>query len=224
MSRSASRYLTVALLLAATALGGKWLRSGTASESSEPATVGYHLVADIDHWHRTPRQQWVTAAYDLRSGPQLADIPLSLGEWQGVDVSRSREDVQIYLQPDHYVSRLYTLPDGRGLWLSLIAGRQAKSFHPPQICYNGWQTDVQGEEVMLDEGRLHMLRVVTRRGKEENKEEHIILYFFLWPDAVRALENGLVMFKVTATQPWGSLEETVALEKEFTRLFFVEAD
>jgi hypothetical protein len=220
MSRPAFRYLIAALLLAATALGGWWLRSGAAGDRDQPATTGYRLVADIDHWHRTPRQQWVTAAYDLRPGPQLADVPLTLGNWQGVDVSRSRQDVLIYLEPDHYVSRLYTLPDGRALWLSLIGSRQARSFHPPQICYTGWQTEVQGEEVTLAEGRLHMLRVVARRGEEE----HVILYFFLWPDAGRTLEDGLVMFKVTATQRWGSLEETVALEKVFVRLFFVEAE
>lgn len=220
MSRSALRYLIAALLLAATALGGWWLRSGTAGRGGGSATTGYRLVADIDHWHRTPRQGWVTATYDLRSGPQLAGVPLSLGDWQGVDVSRSRQDVLVYLEPDHYVSRLYTLPDGRALWLSLIGGRRAKSFHPPQICYAGWQTEVEGEEVALAEGRLHMLRVVARR----EGEEHIILYFFLWPDADRALENGLVMFKVTATQRWGSLEETVALEKAFARLFFASAE
>jgi hypothetical protein len=219
MSRSAFRYLTVVLLLAATALGGRWLRSGTRGEDSKSATTDYCLVTDIDHWHRTPRQQWVTAIHDLRSGPQLDAIPLSLGEWQGVDVSRSREDVQIYLNPDHYVSRLYTLPDGQALWLSLIGSRQAQSFHPPQICYAGWQTDVQGEKVELAQGHLHTLRVVARRAQEE----HIILYFFLWPDAGRALEKGVMMFKVTATQRWGSLEETVALEKAFIQLFFAAA-
>lgn len=220
MSRYTFRYLISALLLAATALGGWWVRSGTADKGGGSVTTGYRLVADIDHWHRTPRQQWVTAIYDLCPGPQLAAVPLSLGDWQGVDVSPLREDVMIYLEPDHYVSRLYALPDGRTLWLSLIGGRQAKSFHPPQICYTGWQTEVEGEQVTLAEGRLQMLRVVARR----QGEEHIILYFFLWPDARRALEDGLVMFKVTATQRWGSLEETVALEKVFARLFFTSAE
>ena len=219
MSRSAFRYLIATLLLAATALGGQWVRSGSLAQGGGPGATGYRLVADIDHWHRTARQGWVTAIYDLRSGPQLANVPLSLGDWQGTDASRSREDVLIYLEPDHYVSRLYTLPDGRALWLSLIGGRQAKSFHPPQICYAGWQTEVAGEEVALAEGRPHMLRVVARR----EGEEHIILYFFLWPDASRALEEGMVMFKVTATQRWGSLEETVALQKAFVRLFISSA-
>lgn len=220
MPRSTVRYLIAALLLTATALGGWWLRSGAASDDGGLTTTGYRMVADIDHWHRTPRQQWVAATYDLRLGPQLDDVPLSLGEWQGVDVSRTREDVLIFLEPDHYISRLYTQADGRALWLSLIGSRQAKSFHPPQICYTAWQTEVVSEEVALAVGSLHMLRVVARRGEEE----HIMLYFFLWPDASRALEDGLVMFKVTATQRWGSLEETVALEKAFARQFFTAAE
>jgi len=218
MPRSALRYLIAVLLLAATALGGWRLRS---NEAGSETTGDYRLIADIDHWHRTPRQQWVTAAYDLRPGPQLANVPLKLGEWQGVDAPDSqREDALIYLEPDHYLSRRYALPDGRALWLSLIGSRQAKSFHPPQICYNGWQTEVQGEEVSLAEGQLHMLRVVARR----EGEEHIILYFFLWPSAERALKEGLVMFKVTVTQQQGSLEEAIALEKEFVRLFFLAVE
>ncbi len=210
-----------ALLLAATALGAWWLRARTTVGGGDlSAAGGYRLLADIDHWHRTPRQQWVTATYDLVSGPQLADIPLLLGNWQGEDVSRSRQDVLIFLEPDYYLSRRYALPDGRTLWLSLIGSRQARSFHPPQICYTGWQTAVQGEEVALAQGSLHTLRVVARRAQEE----HIILYLFLWPNADRALEEGLLMFKVTATQRWGSLDETVALEKAFVRLFFSQAE
>ena len=220
MSRSAFRYLVAVLILAATAFGGWWLRAGQLSVVDNPETQGYRFVADIDHWHRTPRQQWVTATYDLRSGPQLANIPLTLGDWQGLDMSRSREDVLIFLEPDHYISRLYRLPDGRALWLSLIGSRQAKSFHPPQICYTGWQTTVEGEKTALAQGNLHMLRVTA--GREE--EKHIMLYFFLWPDTNRNLEDGLLMFKVTATRQWGSLDETVALEKDFVRLFFTAAE
>jgi hypothetical protein len=219
MSRPAFRFLIVALLLGTTAVGGWWLRSAGTKDTGAAASE-HRFVADIDHWHRTPRQGWVTAAFDLRSGPQLADLPLTLGDWQGVDVSRTREDVLIYLEPDYYISRQYALPDGRAVWLSLIGGRRAKSFHPPQICYTGWQTDVQGEEVPLEEGRLHTLRVVARRGEEE----HVMLYFFLWPNAERALEDGLLMFKVTVTRPWGPVEEVVALEKQFVRQFFLRAE
>ncbi len=215
MSRSALRHLIAVGVLAATALGGWGVRAGRGGSTA----TGHSLVADIDHWHRTPRQQNVTAIYDL-SGPQLINLPLSLGDWQGSDISRSREDVLVYLEPDHYVSRRYALADGRALWLSLIEGRQAKSFHPPQICYSGWQTKVQGEKVPLAEGNLHMLRVVARR----EQEEHIMLYLFLWPNANRALEDGTVMFKVTATQRWGSLAETVALEEAFVQLFFSRAE
>lgn len=220
MSRSALRYLIAVLLLAATALGGWRLRTQAVPRDDAPESTGYRLVADIDHWHRTPRQQWVTAAFDLRSGPQLAEVPLSLGQWQGMDVSRSREDVLIFLEPDHYVSRYYALPDGRGLWLSLIGSRQAKSFHPPQICYTGWQTQVTGEEVTLENGHLQMLSVQARR----EGEEHIMLYFYLWPDANRNLEDGLVMFKVTVTQWQGTIEEAIELQKTFIRQFFLAAD
>ncbi|MFZ5916943.1 MAG: exosortase-associated EpsI family protein [Chloroflexota bacterium] len=212
------RYLIAALILSATAFGAWWLHIDRLTDGSDGD--GHRFLADIDHWHRTPRQQWVTAHYDLSSGPQLADIPLQLGNWLGSDVSRSRQDVLIYLEPDYFISRYYALPDGRALWLSLIGSQQAKSFHPPQVCYNGWQTDVQGQEIELAEGRLHTLRVVARQGDQE----HIVIYCFLWPNADRVLEDGMVMFKVTVTQRQGTFDEAITLQQEFIRLFFAAAE
>ena len=182
--------------------------------------AGYTFVTDIDRWQKTHRERMVIARYDLSLGPQLHDIPLQIGDWTGEDVPQTNVEVQILLEPEEYIYRRYRRDDGKIVWLSIIGSRQAKSFHPPQICYDaaGWRTQVASEEIPLREGAIYAMKV----GAEKDAWTHIVLYFFLYPDYLRDQSKGVVLFKVTA--PLGESEgATLALEKSFIRQFFLEA-
>jgi hypothetical protein len=184
------------------------------------ANQGLQFVADIDNWRRTDRERALSTEYDFQLGPNLAQLPLEMGEWQGVDVPQTNLEVFILLEPEYYIFRRYRRPDGRSLWLSLIGSRKSKSFHPPQICYvsDGWQTDVSSDPVPLGDGELYALKVIANK----NRITHAVLYFFLWSDHSRDPTAGTVLFKVAAPVQ-GSLEETVAMEKTFIQQFFTEA-
>ncbi len=185
-----------------------------------PDGAGHRLVADIDRWRSTNRERTVEARYDFTLNADLKALPLQVGDWQGADIPQTNVEVAILLEPEQYVYRRYTRPDGKYVWLSLIGSRQTKSFHSPQICYtaDGWQTDVTSQPVALDEGSLYMLRVDARKAPWE----HVILYTFLYPNSLRQAEDGAVLFKVTAPLS-GTPEETVALEEAFLREFFHSA-
>lgn len=180
----------------------------------------YTFVTDIDRWRRTQRERAVQSEYDFSLGPQLQDLPFEIGEWQGADIPQTNIEVQILLEPEEYVYRRYRRPDGRYVWLSVIGSRQAKSFHSPQICYDadGWQTTVASEPIELAEGEIYGLMLEAQKGRWEQ----VVLYFYLYPDYLRDASAGTVLFKVTAPLE-GSLEETLALQKEFIRLFFQSA-
>ena len=181
---------------------------------------GYVYVTDIDRWRKTRRQRMVRARYDLSLGPQLHDIPLTLGPWQGQDVPQDNIEVQILLEPEEYVYRRYQRADGKVLWLSIIGSHQSKSFHPPQICYDaaGWQTSITSTDIPLDRGSFYALQVRA----DQDPWTHLVLYFFLFPDESRDPSQGMVLFKVTAPM-LGSEEDTLALEKAFLRWIFQEA-
>jgi len=180
----------------------------------------FEFVADIDDWQATDRQRTVQARYDFRLGPHLHQIPLQIRDWRGTDIPQTNLEVFILLEPEEYVYRQYALPDGRFVWLSLIGSRKSKSFHPPQICYaaDGWQTSMSSEPIPLAKGELYALMLeATKSGNR-----HLVLYFFLWPDARRDIQAGEVMFKVTSPL-WGTKEETLELQKSFIREFFASA-
>ena len=176
-------------------------------------------VVDIDNWRRTPYERVVTSPFNLSVEANLEDIPMRIGEWTGVDTPVTNIEVFILLEPEQLVQRRYSLPDGRYVWLTLLASRKARSFHPTEMCYiaDGWQTNLDSVEVPLKRGSLRALRVRARKGEWE----HLVLYFYVWPNTARDLSQGVIMFKVTSP-PWGDEATTLALAQDFVREFFWE--
>lgn len=192
---------------------------------SMPAISGYEFVADIDHWQRTERERLVTSPYNFNLAGDLTALPLKLGDWTGMDVPQTNLEVAILLDPEQYVYRLYHLPDGKAIWLSLIGSRKSKSFHSPQICYDtdGWQTDASAAVVPLARGEVYALRLQARKSfGESGAIEHLVLYFYLWPDYARNLQEGMVLVKVTVPVT-ATAEEALELGKEFIQLLFTSA-
>ena len=222
MQRDQARYLLVIGLLGAAVLAAAIIMLG--GRAGAARSGDYAFVADIDTWQRTERARLVRSPYDFSLAGDLNRIPMALGEWTGEDTPQTNLEVFILLEPEQYIQRKYTLPDGRFLWLSLIGSRKSKSLHSPQICYDtdGWRTDASSAPVPLGDGELTALRLAASKPASGGGAQHAILYFYLWPDAVRDPQDGMVLVKLTAPI-YGSLEETLEMEKAFTRLLFTSA-
>ncbi len=224
MSHDQRRHLLVIVVLLA-AIGATFLISQR-NRLGAVAGTGHEFVADLDNWQRTERERAVTSPYDFSLGSDLGkQIPLKLGDWIGQDVPQTNLEVFILLEPEQYVQRMYQLPDRRFVWLSLIGSRKSKSFHSPQICYDtdGWQTEASSEAIPLDAGEAYALRLVaTKRITADVSAEHVIMYFYLWPNYARNPQDGMVLVKVTAPL-YDTVENTLALEKEFLRQLITSA-
>jgi hypothetical protein len=223
MSRDQRRYLLViaVLILSVGAAGLVMFRDRlTVGATSN----GYQFVADVDNWQRTEHERAISTRFDFNLKSDLKRIPLKLGDWQGEDVPQSNVEVFILLEPEQYVQRMYRLPDGRFVWLSLIGSRKSKSFHSPQICYDtdGWKTEASSEAVPLDRGEVYALRLVAQKAVDGGTADHIITYFYLWPSYERNPQDGMVLVKLTAPL-YGTVDETVELEKRFFRELFTSA-
>lgn len=185
----------------------------------------YTYVADLDFWRRTERERTVVANARFDLTAQLDEVPLLVGDWQGVDVPETNQEVMILLDPEQYVQRLYHDSQGHYIWLSMIGGRSSQPFHAPDICYDadGWQYHLGSHAIALDGGGdlygLWLQAKKTLPGAEE-PTEHIVYYFYLFPDGRRQLGDGIVLFKVTSDR-YGTVEETLDLLASFVREFFV---
>jgi hypothetical protein len=190
-------------------------------------TEQFTYVADLDFWQRTEREATLVAnaRFDLAS--DLNRVPLTIGDWQGVNAPETNQEVMILLDPEQYVQRWYHNSAGQYIWLSLIGGRSSQPFHAPDICYDadGWQYNLGSHAVTLDGGgNLYGLWLEAKKQMPNEKDltEHIVFYFYLFPDSRRELSDGIVLFKLTSPR-YGTVEETLNLHADFVRQFFASA-
>ncbi len=193
--------------------------------AGDEATFIY--VADLDYWQRTDRERSVGTTIPLDLAHDLGQMPWQVGDWQGEDVPETNLEVFILLQPEQFVQRLYRDSAGHYLLLSLVGGRQSRSFHPPDLCYDadGWQTSLSSRAIALDEGgELYGFRLEARKTMpgETLATQHEAFYFYLFPNPQRDQADGIVLFKLTSSLS-GSVEDTLALQDDFVRHLFRRA-
>lgn len=225
------RNLTVVGLLLAGLLvvyAPTYFASQADSQRSIDGVVTHSYVADLDFWQKTPREATVYASTRFDLDSDLNDVPSSVGNWTGQDVPETNQEVMILLEPEQYVQRLYQDDAGRYLWLSMIGGRSSQPFHAPDICYDadGWQYDLGSRPIALDGGgELYGLWLEAEKMMpgDRSPTEHVVYYFYLFPNGRRDLSEGIVLFKLTSSL-YGSVEETLDMHADFARNFFVRAE
>lgn len=193
----------------------------------KPAGAAPTYIADLDYWQRTDREVEVVAKTRFDLDADLTNVPLTVGDWQGKEMPETNEEVMILLDPEQYVQRLYQNSDGRYIWLSMIGGRSSQPFHAPDICYDadGWQYNLSSKAIPLEEGgEVHGLWMEAEKvfPGDDKSTEHIVFYFYLFPNRARELKDGIVLFKLTSSR-YGSVEETLDMQADFVRQFFVSA-
>jgi hypothetical protein len=210
------------LVVVAILLGGLLVSYASLwGDSGSNQVPGFSYVVDLDYWRRTEREQLVKTDLHFDLAHDLDDVPLQIGEWQGEDVPETNLEVFILLEPEQFVQRLYQDSDGHYLWLTLIGGRNSRSFHPPDLCYDadGWKASLSSQAISLDEGgEIYGLWLEAHKpGVDEAADfEHMVFYFYLFPDSKRDQADGIVLLKLTSPR-YGSVEETLAVQGDFLR-------
>lgn len=187
----------------------------------------FSYVTDLDFWQQTPRAKTVftNSRFDLAT--DLRNVPLVVGDWQGEEVPETNKEVMILLDPEQYVQRLYKNSAGHYIWLSMIGGRSSQPFHAPDICYeaDGWKFNSDSYPIELGDGQqLYGLWLEAKKQMpgDEHFTEHIVFYFYLFPNAKRDLSDGIVLFKLTSSR-YNSAEETLTMQADFVRHLFTGA-
>ena len=205
-----------------------YLSSQAGPQAIEDETNTHRYTTDLDFWQKTPRERAVYATTRFDLDADLSDTPTQIGNWTGQDVPETNQEVIILLEPEQYIQRLYQDDQGRYLWLSMIGGRSSQPFHAPDICYDadGWQYDLGSHPISLDGGgELFGLWLEAEKLIPGDTEatQHIVYYFYLFPNEQRDLSQGIVLFKLTSSV-YGSVEETLDMHADFVRNFFVRTE
>lgn len=193
-------------------------------QPAAPSTNQFSYITDLDFWQRTDREKTVFANTRFDLGTDLRNVPLKLGDWQGEEVPETNKEVMILLDPEQYVQRLYKNSAGQYIWLSMVGGRSSQPFHAPDICYkaDGWKFNTDSQAIKLQDGsEIYGLWLEAKKlmPGDTNYTQHIVFYFYLFPNKSRNLSDGIVLFKLTSS-PYGSAEQTLALQADFVRQLF----
>lgn len=196
-------------------------------QSSNASATSFAYIADLDFWQRTDRETAVDAIARFDLAHNLNNVPLTVGGWRGIDVPETNQEVMIQLDPEQYIQRLYQNDAGQYIWLSMIGGRSSQPFHAPDICYDadGWRYDFGSQAMPLPNGgELYglWLDAKKRLPGDQQDTEHVVFYFYLFPSPDRRLDDGIVLFKLTSPR-YGSLEETLTIQRDFVQQFFTGA-
>jgi hypothetical protein len=76
----------------------------------------------------------------------LKELPVRVAEWTGKDMELDAVSLE-QLQPDDYVWRTYTDPNGIPLDFMVVYGHLKQTYHSPGFCLpgGGWQIDQKSE-------------------------------------------------------------------------------
>jgi hypothetical protein len=233
MRRSQSGTLLVILLLAVIGVGPVAYVNWREQQATTPAALApstsapapYVYFIDVEGWYnRTQYERAVASPYDL-SWDHLADLPMTIGEWQGNPVDVGPEITEWFDTPDIALRRRYVNSRGQTVWLSFFGSRGRKSYslfeHTPVTSYPaaGWTLlDSQVAGIGIRRGQMYVQKAVL----EKDGEQRTVLYWYLWNDPSRDPNRGLLTVRLHAVSQ-GNQAETLEGAAGFLRLLFPES-
>jgi hypothetical protein len=118
-----ARYLFLLVLLGSLLL--PQARS-VVSADPPPSTEAWYDM-DREAWMHTDDERLVRTKFDLRNGPNLAEVPLQMGPWTGRDVPIANEETFPTLDADRIVYRMYQRSGLRTVIFSVIGATKGRA-------------------------------------------------------------------------------------------------
>jgi EpsI family protein len=148
----------------------------------------------------------VKTAYDfnLYAGPQ--QVPHYIGPWEGTDFPLNLE-AYTSVEPELLINRAYRNSRGERVAFTVIGSNTSRKLHRPEICYRAadWLVEeLPPATIMLDDGKVALKRFIAR--SDSLHERRLVLYWYLWHDERRRIEDGAYIMQV-ATSLIGQSDE-----------------
>ncbi len=174
--------------------------AATAPAAAEVSRI-YKFTSDTSHYYSTSHEGKFVASSDLLNAGNLENIPLRFSGWEGEKLVSDDPNI-LYLR--YYESAA----QDAGLFFVAVHGTNESQFHTPEVCYigEGWKVEERDFATLeLRDERFEVRYALASR----DDMEHLILYWYLWPDSTRNITDGMTMLRVSVM-----IEDTIeAAEK-----------
>ena len=151
----------------------------------------YKFTSDTSHYFSTSHEGKFVSNTNYLYKPNLEHLPWHLGSWEGFDLQSDDSNILYH--------RFYqNEKSGAGIYLMAVHGTNESQFHTPEVCYigDGWKVEERKFKSITLRDEVFQVRYSIAL-KEDM--EHLILYWYLWPDSRRNITDGLVMFRLAVS-------------------------
>jgi EpsI family protein len=173
--------------------------------------------------------------------PQLANVPVQLGQWKDVSEQALDPAVQQYLRPDSYILRDYTNPESGGavnLFVAYFKSIQSGyGPHSPSVCLpgSGWlvrdrtiiNMSVPGREAgipvnkfILEKSGQHLLMLYWYQNDRNVWAEEFQGKLRLLPDLIKYKRSDVSLVRLVRPLPGDDATQALTELKQFTQLVF----
>jgi hypothetical protein len=113
-----------------------------------PAWIGFTLVVAFGVAEGLWANRWQTSEAAERAAAALAEVPLSVGDWQGEARELDARQSAHAEITGHLWRRYVNRRTGAEVTVLLVCGRAGPvALHPPEVCYGGAGYHLAGEKV-----------------------------------------------------------------------------
>ena len=166
--------------------------SNSASRKDETSLSRiYKFTTDTSHYFSTSHEGKFVSNTNYLYKPNLENLPWHLGDWNGFDLQSDDENI---LYHRYYENK----NSGALVYLMVVHGTNESQFHTPEVCYigDGWKIDERHFKSITLRGETFQVRYSIAI---KDDMEHLVMYWYLWPDSRRNITDGMVMFRVAVS-------------------------
>ncbi len=149
----------------------------------------YKFTSDTSHYFSTSHEGKFVSNTDYLYKPNLENLPWHLGDWEGWDLQSDDSNI---LYQRYYENR----NSDAGIYLMAVHGTNESQFHTPEVCYIGDGWKIEERRFKSINLRDEVFQVRYSVVKKEDMQ-HLVLYWYLWPDSRRNITDGLVMLRLS---------------------------
>jgi len=153
------------------------------------SSIVYKFTSDTSYYFSTSHEGKFVANTDYLYKPNLEHLPYTLGKWEGQDLFMDDPNILYLRQYDH--------PETSGaIYLIAVHGTNESLFHTAEVCYigDGWKIMERKYKALDLQNETFQVRYALA---EKDGFQHLLLYWYLWPNSRRNIMDGMVMFRLS---------------------------
>lgn len=155
----------------------------------------YTFTTDTGYYFATSHEGKINFSSDLLNKNSIQKIPYKLGKWRGYELKHADENIvffRAYRQPADENAKIYFIA---------VHGVVESRFHTPEVCYinDNWLVKKRGYiQIASGQNFGKILKRFEARYFTAHKGDwkHYLLYWFMWRDSRRLMNDGCVMFRI----------------------------